>query len=354
MLSLPPQSNRESLLKRLSTLYLISGYYPSDELEPCEIIRMGEWPAASGGFGECWKGLFLGSPVAMKHLHRDHNESPEDQLRRVHREIAVWKGLRHPHILPFIGSITLGTTLYMVSPWMGNGEAIGYLKNHPEANSKKLLLQIAMGVQYLHTLDPVVVHGDLKGGNILISSDGDAYIADFGLSHHNTSHPHTNSDRWHFAGNIRWQAPELLWATTTDMVVRTTMSDIYAFGRVILEVFTLAVPFAHIPNHHDVGPAVKKHNLPPRPKDPNIVSRGLDNRMWRLVEKCSHRNRTQRLSAQEVVKRLREISPTPDQISISPQNNVSHSLFHTLYRLLGLRPNALVLPSCLSEPGELR
>ncbi|KDQ19627.1 hypothetical protein BOTBODRAFT_444438 [Botryobasidium botryosum FD-172 SS1] len=344
MLSLPAGSDIQPFLRGLSALYMISGRYPSEELDSREITRTQEISEAGGGFGRCYKGDFLDSPshaVAMKSLYTDiRDESVEDYSRRVKREVDVWRKLRHPHVLPFIGSVVLGTTQYMVSPWKENGEVRRYLRSHPNANRNKLLLQVAMGLEYLHTLNPAVVHGDIKGPNILISSTGDACIADFGLSHKEGSDFHVHSLRWQVAGNYRWQAPELLRAKTLPQSVRTTMTDIYAFGRVILEVFTHEVPFHTMHLDHEVTEYIKRHNLPPRPRDPEVVSRGLDDRMWQLVERCSHKHATKRLSAQELVEQLQKICLEPRM----PRNDVSQPLSQSSFHVPGLRPWTLSLP----------
>ncbi|KDQ14709.1 hypothetical protein BOTBODRAFT_73750, partial [Botryobasidium botryosum FD-172 SS1] len=127
------------------------------------------------------------------------------------REVAAWKDLRHTNVLPFIGVFEQNSRIYMLSPWMEKGELIRFLRQNPKADRKKLLLQIAEGLRYLHTLDPVVVHGDLRGANILITDAGEACLADFGLSHRVINGAvEGNSTTWHAAGNPRWQAPELL------------------------------------------------------------------------------------------------------------------------------------------------
>lgn len=74
--------------------------------------------------------------------------------------------------------------------------------------------------------------------NILISNLGSALIADFGLSHEVAKDMKGYSTEWYDSGNPRWKAPEILQAETLDDALRTTMSDIYSFGRVIYEVIS--------------------------------------------------------------------------------------------------------------------
>jgi len=223
--------------------------------------------------------------------------------------MAAWTGLQHPNVLPFIGSVTLGSKLYIVSPWMENGDVLEYLRQYPERNRVKLLLQIAMGLEYLHTFDPVVVHGDLKGNNVLVSRNGDARIADFGLSYRLIENidSEANSSAWYNAGNARWKAPELLRAESLEEALRTTMSDMYAFGRVIFEVFTMKRPFAEVLYDTAVVAKVLDINLPVRPMDAEVISRGLDDRMWKFMKHCCDKHPSRRLLVQDAVSQLHHI-----------------------------------------------
>jgi len=233
----------------LSQLYSDSKTYPSDPaLYEWEVYKVGTTAAASGGFGDCWKGLFLGHhPVAMKCSHP--KLAHEIAVRRAEREMRAWKRLRHLNVLPFIGSVVLESpsrTLFMVSPWMKNGDLRAFLNANPDADGLLLLAQIAAGLEYLHTSDPVIIHGDLKAVNVLISEAGEACIADFGLSDiiaevdESVFKSQGHSSAWKYGGNPGWQAPELF-----ANYRRTTSSDVFAFGRVIYEVCASRLSFLY-------------------------------------------------------------------------------------------------------------
>lgn len=63
---------------------------------------------------------------------------------------------------------------------MKYGTAISYVEKYPQTNVPKLLSEITEGLAYLHSQD--IVHGDLRGANVLISEDGVARLSDFGLT----------------------------------------------------------------------------------------------------------------------------------------------------------------------------
>ncbi|KDQ12495.1 hypothetical protein BOTBODRAFT_94549, partial [Botryobasidium botryosum FD-172 SS1] len=277
-----------------------------------EVSKVDTTAAASGGFGDCWKGLFLGQhQIAMK-CSRSHI-APEIamRVRLAEREMKVWKSLQHPNILPFIGPVILETpvkALYMVSPWMENSDLGKYINANPNADCLRLLTQIATGLEYLHTSG--VIHGDLKAANILISGTGDARIADFGLSEMTTEVDENTqgcSSAWKHGGNPRWQAPELF-----ENYKRTKASDIFAFGRVIYEAYTRDVPFAGFPRLR-IYAIVDRGELPPRPSGKSSEPGGFNDDMWQFMARCCETKPQQRPDAHEVVAYLLSISKTPDR-----------------------------------------
>lgn len=84
-----------------------------------------------------------------------------------------------------------------------------------------------MALAYLH--DQNVIHGDVKGGNVLVSAQNKILLCDFGLA--KTTGIVTSSSLAG-KGSLRWQAPELMGEDPT----KTCESDVYAFAMTIYEV----------------------------------------------------------------------------------------------------------------------
>ncbi|KDQ09418.1 hypothetical protein BOTBODRAFT_36998 [Botryobasidium botryosum FD-172 SS1] len=230
--------------------------------------------------------------------------------RRMKREMGVWGRLDHPNVLPFIGWHTLGPTSYMVSPWMENGDALAYVTWNPQANRLQLLVQAADGLHYLHTgIKKPVVHGDLKAANIFISSTGIARIADFGLSEYaEEEKPPRYSSEWYYAGNLRWQAPEIVNASSKEEVRRTTETDNFAYGRVMLELFTGQIPFFYLSdNTLSIFELVRHGQFPERPLDKDVIAKGLDDNMWELMKRCWSVEPKQRPSAAGLLHHLKAV-----------------------------------------------
>jgi len=140
----------------------------------------------------------------------------------------------------------------MVSAWMENGNINEFIGRDPHVNRIELLVDVANGLRYMHDLH--VVHGDLKGANILINKGRRACIADFGLTtitgvvtwanvRDRPASLISNDTLMSFTGGrtSRWMSPELLDPERFRMPHPednrpTKQSDCYALGMVIYEV----------------------------------------------------------------------------------------------------------------------
>ncbi|KAJ7694798.1 kinase-like domain-containing protein, partial [Mycena rosella] len=163
-------------------------------------------------------------------------------FQRFCREALIWRNLDHDYVLPFLGvdPESFPGFLCMVSPWMSKGPIVnGGVA--PERGSIPMY-EIAVGLQYLHSQD--IIHGDLRGANILLDDQGHVRLADFGLTVF-ADGPRARTNR---GGSTRWMAPELLHPKSCGFEVfqRTFASDIYSFGCVCLELYTGKPPFSDI------------------------------------------------------------------------------------------------------------
>jgi serine/threonine protein kinase len=102
------------------------------------------------------------------------------------------------------------------------------------------LLDVLSGLSYLHTNH--IVHGDIKGANVLVDPQGRARLADLGSSRLTDAHILTWTSivsTTPSSGTLLWQAPELLSAQLRGaerLPFPTTLSDMYAFGCLAYEV----------------------------------------------------------------------------------------------------------------------
>ncbi|KAJ7779686.1 kinase-like domain-containing protein [Mycena metata] len=136
-----------------------------------------------GGFSGVYRASYKSKRVALKRIRTFTSDSTRDKKRlKFCREALVWQGLRHPSTIPFLGidRDTFPSSFCMVSPWMKHGTILKYLESRGGGDIGRLTLEIAQGLEYLHSMS--IVQGDLRGNNILISDNYHACLADFGLA----------------------------------------------------------------------------------------------------------------------------------------------------------------------------
>ncbi|KAI0786307.1 kinase-like domain-containing protein, partial [Abortiporus biennis] len=226
-------------------------------------------------------------------------------------EALLWKNLMHRHVLPFYGidRTTFKGHLSMVLPWMEHQNiihTIDIVRRQWGFTKEKFYFQIAQGLAYLH--DQGIVHADLRGLNILIDSDYSVRLADFGLAAFASKIGPWDSIR---GGNSRWMAPELLIAEREDRDWRPTPeSDMYSFGCVIVELFTLEAPFRNShPLDHQVRYFVTDRNG--RPRRPTLFGDQngplIQVDLWELAQKCWAQEPSERINSHQALDALTDL-----------------------------------------------
>ncbi|KAG1884262.1 kinase-like domain-containing protein [Suillus subluteus] len=223
------------------------------------IERQTEHATSSGDLGDIWKCSMTIDPatsteVAVKSIRITdirNEQAIERAKKRLRREVAVWIRLRHAHVLTLHGTVSgFGPLPALVSTWMDNGALNGYLERTSLTMEQKLKL-VVDGLSYLHEQE--VIHGDLTSTNVLIDRDGNAFLADFGLSV-----ALAEGDRSYYnsfaSGAVRWLAPELIGSlepesnldnshSDLDFQKPNGHSDVFSLGCIMLHVFSGRPPF---------------------------------------------------------------------------------------------------------------
>ncbi|OCH91150.1 kinase-like protein, partial [Obba rivulosa] len=177
----------------------------------------------AGRFAEVFKGRWRGIPVAVKRLKNVN-------VYRLKQKAEIWNRLRHDHIVPFYGASIYAQPQFIVSHYMRNGHLLQYLHSHSDANRVRLLYDVSLGMHYLH--NEGVVHGDLKGANVLIDDSNHALVSDFGVSFIYQT-PDITSAFNPAVGTLRFMAPEAIMTGKVNYA-----SDVYAYAMLIYEVIS--------------------------------------------------------------------------------------------------------------------
>ncbi|KAG6916784.1 hypothetical protein DXG01_005366 [Tephrocybe rancida] len=252
------------------------------------------------------------------------------------KDAMMWGQLSHPNVLTIYGLFLFRNRVSIVAPWMENGDIGAYLKDNPDAPRPQLKSPIASlmqamdaggGLSYLHDND--IIHGDLRGANVLVDGSGRACLADFGiwsvmdadiLSW--TTQTTTSLE----GGSVRWKAPELFDVENDVSARNSKESDVYALGCVYYEIFTGEVPFFDIPYGTTVTLQVRSGIRParPEPASPSWNAFGMTQEIWTCMEQSWNANPQGRPSAHELVRRLarnlaKDTRPSPDVGMLSPR-----------------------------------
>lgn len=190
-----------------------------------------------GGFGVVYKGYLVGEnlEIAVKWFSRESIKGQDDFLA----ELTIINRLRHKHLVKLLGWSHKHGKLLLVYEYMPNGSLDKHLfssEQEKEPLSWSVRYNIVSGVasalHYLHNeYEQKVVHRDLKANNIMLDSNFNARLGDFGLARAIDNEKTSYADEAEgVLGTMGYIAPECFHTGKA-----TQHSDVYAFGAVLLE-----------------------------------------------------------------------------------------------------------------------
>ncbi|VYS45445.1 unnamed protein product [Arabidopsis thaliana] len=255
-----------------------------------------------GSYGEVYHADWHGTEVAVKKfLDQDFSGAALAEFRS---EVRIMRRLRHPNVVFFLGAVTRPPNLSIVTEFLPRGSLYRILhrpKSHIDERRRiKMALDVAMGMNCLHTSTPTIVHRDLKTPNLLVDNNWNVKVGDFGLSRlkHNTFLSSKST-----AGTPEWMAPEVLRNEPSN-----EKCDVYSFGVILWELATLRLPWRGMNPMQVVGAVGFQNRRLEIPKE-------LDPVVGRIILECWQTDPNLRPSfAQltEVLKPLnRLVLPTP-------------------------------------------
>ncbi|KAL0114381.1 hypothetical protein PUN28_011563 [Cardiocondyla obscurior] len=175
-----------------------------------------------------------GKEVAIKII--DKTQLNPGSLQKLFREVRIMKMLDHPNIVKLFQVIETEKTLYLVMEYASGGEVFDYLVLHgrmKEKEARAKFRQIVSAVQYCH--QKKIIHRDLKAENLLLDSEMNIKIADFGFSNEFT--PGNKLDT--FCGSPPYAAPELFQGKKYD----GPEVDVWSLGVILYTLVSGSLPF---------------------------------------------------------------------------------------------------------------
>ena len=282
------------------------------ELEPYILkdIRQTGNHMGKGSFGYVVEVIHAGVLCAAKVIHKGLiNAGHQEMIRKIQHECHIMSSLRHPNIVQFFGICFFNevTAPVIVMECLdANLETLLTQTTNLSIPAKiKVLLDVAKGLVYLHTLSPPIIHHDLTARNVLLTYTLLAKIGDLGNSRIIESNILTDTLS-SFPGSLVYMPPE---AMATPPVYNEKL-DIFSYGHLALYTALQDFPCWLLPSvYYD-------------PKNPNKIQArneverrfrylgnlrmrfGQNHIFTKLVTECLHNHAEIRPSAVEVLKQL--------------------------------------------------
>ncbi|KAI9216126.1 kinase-like domain-containing protein, partial [Blastocladiella britannica] len=256
-----------------------------------------------GGFGEVVRATWLtsGTQVAIKRLLTLEGCMQVDRpiMDMIAKEALVWSNMRHPNILLLLGVSLTCDVPFLVMPLMEGGDLTKYALAYPNEHLR-LLHEAAQGMAYLHGKN--ILHGDLKGNNILVDARGTVKICDFGQARVLSAASRASTYKGASAGNVRWIAPERYKRKANYRLE----PDAFAYAMVMYEVISGNLPFHEEHELEVIKDFIKDGDRPDAPTTAASYSPAL----WALVEQCWAQDFTTRPNFVAIVARLDHLCKT--------------------------------------------
>lgn len=212
---------------------LFDGRYEQEEL------------IGSGAFSEVWRvtDTYTNTVMALK-IFTSNSDIDEDGLEMLKREFALMIDADHQNLLrPMYFGVSSEKKLpYLTLPYCKGGNINRQVGKMSEREAWKLLRDTASALVYLHSMNPPIIHQDIKPANILIGNDGYYKLSDFGVSiqaRSTLSIKNFNDRSYISAGTISYMAPEKFSRDNLPIMA----NDIYSLGATVFEMLSGYLPF---------------------------------------------------------------------------------------------------------------
>lgn len=186
--------------------------------------------------------IITNQKVAIKILNKGKIKHME-MAEKVRREINILKMCTHPHIIRLYEVIDTPSDIFVVMEYVSGGELFDFIVSRgrlPADEARHFFHQIVSAIEYCHFNK--VVHRDLKPENLLLDSDNNIKLADFGLSNvvHDGDFLRTS------CGSPNYAAPEVI----SGNLYAGAEVDVWSCGVILYALLCGTLPFddESIPN----------------------------------------------------------------------------------------------------------
>lgn len=223
-----------------SSIHIEATYIKAKELHIGKLL-------GTGGFGTVYVGTWQYTTVAVKEINGNYTQGAVYEFRK---EAAIMQRLQSPQVIRLFGISGQPPKYQMVMEYAPKGSLYRLLHSDEPLSwpqRYQIGLDIALGLHFMHTQKPPILHRDLKSHNVLMMHDYRAKLADFGLSKvksETATQSRGEDTKSKETGTLAWMAPEQF--DPKGKVTKAT--DIYSFGMVLWELATRQLPFSNTQN----------------------------------------------------------------------------------------------------------
>ncbi|MEM1026207.1 MAG: serine/threonine-protein kinase [Myxococcota bacterium] len=240
-----------------------------------------------GGMGEVLKARhrLLERDVALKRLHADHSQDPEELKERFLREGRALAQLRHHNVVAVYDLFERRGELYLAMELVDGVDLATLLREGalPIDVACIIGIEVAAALEAAHRMG--IVHRDIKAGNVMMSRDGAIKLMDFGIARQAEIEGVTRTGL--VMGTPRYLAPELLQGQDAD-----PRSDVYGLGALLYH----CVSGRRL--YEEATPENLFHLIHSgRYRPVRTVAPSAPRALRRLIEACLHRKPDKRLQS---------------------------------------------------------
>ena len=255
-------------------------------------------PLGRGGMGKVYKAhdLEVNEDVALKVIRPEIADNPRI-IQRFQNELKLARKISHRNVCRMFDLGRDGATQYITMEFIPGEDLKTTIRRIGPVTVRKAVdigKQICQGLSEAHGLG--IIHRDLKPSNIIIDTEGNVRIMDFGIALSRETEGIT--DPGTVPGTVEYLAPEQLSGKRPD-----ASSDIYSLGVILYEMVTGRLPF-----RGDSTYGVAVEHLTGTPRDPMESNPDVPAALSRLILKCLARDPAKRFhQASEVCAELSRV-----------------------------------------------
>jgi serine/threonine protein kinase/Tfp pilus assembly protein PilF len=218
----------------------------------------------------------LNRTVALKVLSLGHWASKAD-LKRFRREAAAAASLDHPNIVPIYDVGERDGSCFFSMKFVEGDQLDEVVSRAPMSmrRAAEVIAKVARTVHYAH--EHGILHRDIKPGNILLDTNAQPHLTDFGLARLVEAESTVTRTR-EVMGTPSYMAPEQAVGHNAQL---TSATDVYGLGAVLYQLLTSHPPFASETTYETIRLLIETD-----PREPRLMNSKIDRELSTICLKC--------------------------------------------------------------------